>query len=109
MKKFITISCLCLLLFIAVSLFVSSRAMAFDPKKDLVSSMNLKATGPMSKNALSELRTSKEDRSSGDASVPIRDGLSTYLDCGQPVRRDLGTQVITSDYRTVIGLHFILK
>jgi hypothetical protein len=83
--------------------------MAYDQKNNLVSAMNLTATGPMSKNMLSELRTTKEDGPPRDVSVPISDGLSTYLDCSKPSRHDLGSQAVTADFRTVIGFHFVLK
>ena len=83
--------------------------MAYDPKNDLVSTMNLTATGPMSKNMLSELRARKEDDPPRDVSVPLGDGLRTYLDCSKPGRHDLGSQAVTADFRTVIGLHFVLK
>lgn len=108
-KRNISIICLFLLLIIAVSLSVSSSAMAYDPKNDLVSAMNLTATGPMSKNMLSELRTTKEDGLPRNVSIPISDGLSTYLDCSKPARHDLGSQAVTADFRTVIGFHFVLK
>jgi hypothetical protein len=108
-KRSITITCLFFLIVASITLFPPSDAKADDQKIDLVSSMNLTAAGPMTKNGLSALSTAKEGRPLRDAAVSVSESVSTYMDCGKPVRHDLGSQVVTSDNRTVIGFHFILK
>jgi len=97
-----------LLLFIALSMVLSSRAMAYDPKKDLVSAIDLKPTGLIMKKALSEDATAKEGSPSREQSVPVSDGPSPYIDCSTPSHQD-PTKETTKDFRAVVGFHFVLK
>lgn len=94
--------------FNAFPLFLSSTAMAYDPKKDLVSAIDLKATGLMMKKTLSAAGAVKEGSQSREYSVPVSDGLSTYLDCSAPSRQDQ-TKETAKDFRTIIGFHILLK
>lgn len=82
--------------------------MAYDPKKDLVSAIDLKATGLMMKKTLSADGTVKEGSPSREYSVPVGDGLSTYVDCSAPSRQDQ-TKQTAKDFRTIIGFHILLK
>ncbi len=82
--------------------------MAYDPKKDLVSAIDLKPTGLMMKKALSEDKTAKEGIASREQSITVGDGLSTYIDCSAPSRQDPNKET-TKDFRAVVGFHFILK
>ena len=86
----------------------SSRAMAYDPKNDLVSAIDLKPTGLMMKKALSENKTPKEVNSSPGKNIPVNDGPSTYLDCSAPSRQD-PTKETAKNFRAVFGFHFGLK
>jgi hypothetical protein len=90
-------------------MFLSARAMAYDPKNDLASAINLKATGLMMKKTYSENGTTKEGNPSREFSIPVSDGLSTYIDCSAPSRQDLTTNETTKDFRTVFGFHFVLR
>jgi hypothetical protein len=92
-----------------MALFLSSLAMAHDPKKDLASAINLKATGLMMKKIHTENRSEKVGSLSREFSIPVNDGLSTYLDCSAPSRQDLTTKETANDLRTVFGFHFVLK
>ncbi|MBI5848300.1 MAG: hypothetical protein HZB31_10215 [Nitrospirae bacterium] len=90
-----------LLVFTVLSLFLASAAMADDSTKDLASAINLKATGLMMNKAQS-VNTARE------FSIPVGDGLSTYMDCTAPSRQD-PTKKTSKDFRTVIGFHIVLK
>ena len=83
--------------------------MAYDPKKDLVSAINLKATGLMVTKTHSGNRDAKEGSLSPEFKVPVNDGLSTYLDCSAPSRQDVTAKETTKDFRAVFGFQFVLK
>ena len=89
-------------------MLLSSPAMAYDPKQDLAFAINLNATGLMMKKALSENETTKEGSRSREQSVPVSDGLSTYIDCSAPSRQDPSKET-SKDFRAVFGFHFVLK
>ncbi len=93
------------LIFSALSLFVSSPAIAYDPKNDLASAIDLKATGIMVKKTP---EMGSAGSSSGAASIPVGDGVSTYVDCSTPSRQDPARETAQA-FRTVLGFHIILK
>lgn len=83
--------------------------MAYDPRNDLVSAMDIKATGLMMKKALSENGTAKKGSPSQEFSIPVSDRVSTYVDCSTPSRHDNTSKETSQDFRTVFGFHFALK
>ncbi|MBI5634995.1 MAG: hypothetical protein HZA15_16120 [Nitrospirae bacterium] len=109
MKKLTIITCFFLLLFTALSLFLSSRAMAYDPKKDLVSAINLKATGLMVNKTHTDKRNADADSPAPQLSIPVNGGLNTFVDCSAPSRQDVTVKETTKDFRAVFGFQFVLK
>lgn len=89
-------------------MFLSSRAMAYDPKNDLVSAIDLKPTGLMMKKTSAENGTTKEGSPSPQVSIPVGDGVSTYVDCSTPGRQDPAKES-AKNFRTVLGFHILLK
>jgi hypothetical protein len=108
-KRLTNIICFFLLIFTVMSLFLSSLAIADDPKNDLISAIDLKATGIMVKKTHAENGMANEGSLSREFSIPVSDGLSTYIDCSAPSRQDHSTKETTKDFRTVFGFHFALK
>ncbi len=108
MKSFFLIIRILLLLLTVLCMSFPSLAMAYDPKKDLVSAIDLKATGLMVKKTYPANETAKEGSPSREVSIPVNDGLSTYVDCSAPSRQD-PTRETAKDFRTVFGFHFVLK
>jgi len=101
--------CIFLLIFTALFMFLSSQAMAYDPKNDLVSAIDLKPTGLMVKKASSHSGTAKEGSPSPQqVSIPVGDGVSTYVDCSAPGRQDPAKES-AKNFRTVLGFHILLK
>ena len=83
--------------------------MAYDPKNDLVSAINLKATGLMMKKTTSGMGAGDNGSSQREFSIPFGDGVSTYIDCSAPGRPDTAARDTARAFRTVLGFHIMLK
>ena len=84
--------------------------MAADTKKDVVSAVTLETSWPAMRDAPAENGETKGMNASQVFSIPVGDGISTYVDCSRPSHQDPGIKESASKaLRTVFGFHITLQ